>query len=369
MKYLVLIVFVLASSCSVVSQDYTAQVDAFKKCFDEKSVKPIQSYVSSELRFDPIPISNTPAILTNIVSNLPKLNALTLLESTAGKAKIKYDFTGMGVSESFIHFDAEGKINRIELIENLIKQEMEAQQKMQASVQEPTLDELAKKHLPTEVDFAAADGLVVNGNLYEARADRPVILLCHQAGYNRVEYLDIAPKLNELGYNCLAIDQRSGGSFAGEPNNTAQRASDKGLKPSMFDAAQDLEAAIDYLNKKYQKKVIVWGSSYSSSLALLNGVANNKVQAVIAFSPGDYFGKDASSLSEVFPKMNKPFFVTSSKAEAVTLKALIGNLELKKNQTQFIPQSDGFHGSKALWIGQEGAEEYWTALSAFLDTL
>lgn len=356
----------LSISFSAISQDYSKQIKAFELSFQEKSVDPIQPYVGSELMFHPVPIANTPAILANIVSNLPKLNSMTILESTEGKAKVKYDFVGLGVSESFIHFDSEDKFKRIELIENLIKQEIEAQQKMQASVQQPTFDELAKKHLPTKVEFTAKDGLLISGNLYEIGADKPVILLCHQAGYNRVEYMDIAPRLNELGYNCLAIDQRSGGNFAGKSNNTVQRAKAKGVKNEMIDAKQDISAAIDFLNDKYDRKVIVWGSSYSASLALLEGLGNEKVKAIIAFSPGDYFGETAPSLSTAFAKAEKPFLVTSSKEEAPILKALIGTVQLEKNQTQFIPESDGFHGSRALWLGQKGSKEYWDAVVAFL---
>ena len=361
--------FALSTSIGVMAQDYSKQIDAFKQSFQEKSVDPIQPYVGSELKFDPVPIANTPAILANIVSNLPKLNSLTILETMDAKAKVKYDFMGLGVSESFVYFDSEGRFKRIELIENLIKQEMEARQKMQTSVQQPTFDDMARKHLPAKVEFVAKDGLLISGNLYEIGLDKPVILLCHQAGLNRIEYMDIAPRLNELGYNCLAIDQRSGGDFAGKPNNTVQRAANKGMKPSMLDARQDITGAIDYLNKKYKTRVIVWGSSYSSSLAMLEGVSNKKVKAIIAFSPGDYFGKNAPSLSAVFQKIDKPFFVTSSKEEAKILKTLIGNNPLKKNQIQFVPKLEGFHGSRALWTGQKGAEEYWNAVVTFLKAI
>jgi hypothetical protein len=40
---------------------------------------------------------------------------------------------------------------------------------------------------------------------------QPYILLSHQAGSNRAEYAPIAPRLVKPGFNCLAIDQRSGG--------------------------------------------------------------------------------------------------------------------------------------------------------------
>ncbi|QCW99061.1 hypothetical protein FGM00_02615 [Aggregatimonas sangjinii] len=364
-----ILLLALSTGLSTMAQDYSKQIDAFEQSFIQKSVSPIEAYVSPALKFDPIPVANTPAILANIFANLPKLNAMTILESEKGKVKIKYDFEELGIRESHVYFDKEDKFTRIELIENLIKMELEAQEKMKESVQLPNSDVLGEKYQPKKVEFETADGLLVNGNLYEIGKDNPVILLCHQAGYNRFEYADIAPKLNEMGYNCLAIDQRSGGNFADKPNITADRAKENGLPTEYIDAQQDIEAAIDFLNKKYEKKVIVWGSSYSSSLALLEGVSNDKVEAIIAFSPGDYFGDAAPSLSSAFAKADKPFLVTSSKAEAAALTSLLGNVSLQENQSQFIPESDGFHGSKALWTGQKGAEEYWKTVLSFLEKI
>lgn len=368
-KTVSILLFAFSTVTCAIAQDYTKQMAAFEQSLAEKSVSPLKPYVSQELKFDPIPVANTPAVLNNIVSNLPKLNSVTIIESVQGMAKVKYDFVGLGVRESNVHFDDSGKFTRIELIENLIKQEMEAQKKLQQSVQLPNPGELGKRYQPKKVEFKTADGLLVNGNLYDIDQNKPVILLCHQAGYNRFEYADIAPKLNEMGYNCLAIDQRSGGNFAGETNVSAERAKEKGLLNEMVDARKDVKAAINFLHEKYKSDIILWGSSYSSSLALLEGVSNDKVKAIIAFSPGDYFGDAAPSLSSAFTKAKKPYLVTSSKEEAATLTALIGSSKLNDKQSQFIPESEGFHGSRALWTGQKGAKEYWQAVVTFLDSI
>lgn len=364
----VIVLFLFASS-TLFAQDYSKQITAFAQSFADKNTEALQPYMSSKLQFGQIPAANTPAIMKNIVTNLPKLNNMSIIESEVGKAKIAYDFVGLGKSESFIHFDAEGKITKIQLVEDLINREAEARRQQQQSVQLPTPGALGEKYAPKKVEFKAPDGLVISSNLYEVAKNKPVILLMHQAGYNRIEYADIAPKLNEQGYNCLAVDLRSGGSFANKPNNTNTRAIEKGLPTDYIDTQQDIVAAIDFLHKKYNQKIIVWGSSFSSSLALLEGAENSKVKAIISFSPGDYFNDAAPSLATVFKDIEKPYLVTSSKAEAETLAALIGNSKLKKNQSQFIPQSNGFHGSRALWEGQEGAEEYWNVVKTFLQNI
>ena len=360
-----LIVFLISFySFGLLAQDYSEQINAFAKSLTDKSIEIVQPHLSDKLQFGNIPISNTSAIMNNVVNNLPKLNSITIVNSEKSKAKVAYDFVGLGKSESFIHFDEDGKILKIILVENLIKQQQQAQQ--QQKVPLPTPGELGKKFIPEKVEFSAGDGLLISGNLYNIGKEKPIILLAHQAGYNRIEYADIAPKLNELGYNCFAVDLRSGGAFAGKPNNTNVRAVEKGLNPKMIDAQQDITATIDYLYERYNQKVIVWGSSFSSSLALFEGLNNSKIKAIVAFSPGDYFGDATTSLSEVFSKIEKPYLATSSKEESKALSKLIRELKAENNQQQFIPKSNGFHGSRALWEGQEGAEEYWNAIIQFL---
>jgi dienelactone hydrolase len=216
------------------------------------------------------------------------------------------------------------------------------------------------------VTFLAEDGLPVTGNLYEVSPHNPVILLCHQANYNKYEYADIAPRLNALGYNVLAIDQRSGGFFAGNPNETRQRAEAGGWATTGFlDAEKDILAAIEWLADRYRRQVIVWGSSYSSALAIFV-TTHTEVKAAVAFSPGNYFQDAKPDLKAFVHKLQKPLFITSSREEAEELEHTIGKSLNGLSQVQFIPQSGGFHGSKALWEGQVGAEEYWTAVLDFL---
>lgn len=356
-------------SANLMAQDYSTQVEALKKSLAEKESSYLKEHIVPELKFDPIPVQNTPAILKNLVNNLPQLNKIEILKSVPGKALVRYDFQLMGQMESFIHFNTEGKITRIEFIENLIRQEIEQQKQLKESVQAPVNSPVTEKYIPVKIEFTTSDGLKVHGKLYEMDEALPVILLLHQAGYNSAEYLDIAPRLNELGYNCLAIDQRSGGSFANQPNPTAKAAQEQGLKTSMIEVRYDIQAAINYLSHRFNQKVILWGSSYSSSLALMEGVTNAKVKAVIAFSPGDYFGDQAPSLTKTFSEIEKPFFVTSSKSEAEALTGLLANKVFKSKQQQFIPKGAGFHGSRAVWVGQKGAEEYWSKLIIFLENI
>ncbi|MTI88823.1 MAG: alpha/beta hydrolase [Balneolaceae bacterium] len=350
---------------------YHEQIEALKQSFKEKDILAVKPFLDTELAFHTYPARLSQQILGQVFSNVPTLNSLTIVKSNTGKATVQYDFTALGKRTSAIHFNEQGNITKIELVDNLLEEQQKAQQALKSSVQTPSPGSLGQKHPPKAVSFKSADGLIVSANLYETHAENPVILLCHQANYNKYEYADIAPKLAEWGFNVLAIDQRSGGSFAGQPNQTFEQARMQHTDTDFLDAQQDIHAAVEYLAEKYGKTVTLWGSSYSASLAFFTASAKEmeKVNGVIAFSPGDYFGTAKPPLKTVLATLDLPFLIASSKEEAGEIQTILENVQLGNNQIQFIPESAGFHGSRALWNGQKGAAEYWKAVYHFLHQL
>jgi dienelactone hydrolase len=215
-----------------------------------------------------------------------------------------------------------------------------------------------------KVTFLAKDGLIVTADLYMSNDTLPWMVLCHQADYSRGEYLETAKKFNKLGYNCLAIDQRSGDQVNGVVNETAMLADAKRKKITYMDAEQDMIAAVDYAYKKSGKKVVLVGSSYSASLALKIAAENEKVKAVMAFSPGEYF-ENKLNVKDKIKNLDKPVFVTSSKEEASAVTALVKDIK-STIKTQFIPSTKGEHGSKALWKSSGNYHEYWMSIMMFV---
>ena len=221
------------------------------------------------------------------------------------------------------------------------------------------------------VTFPASDGLTVTGDLYLTDdLSAPFLLLCHQAGYSRGEYLEIAPKLNKLGYNCLAIDQRSGRSVNGVTNETNKAAQSAGLSVGYSAAYPDLEAALNYLIEQYHpQQLITWGSSYSASLVLILAAEHsNDVQAVLAFSPGEYFSFNDQHIKDYAKKITQPVFITSSKSEAPAWRDIAGAIS-STGCVFFVPQGSGVHGSSALMEKTKNNAEYWTAVGDFLTSL
>jgi len=197
------------------------------------------------------------------------------------------------------------------------------------------------------VSFSASDGVTVTADVSRGSTNT-VIVLFHMAGASRGEYREIAPVLNSLGYTTLAVDQRAGRSFAGVKNETAARVPGKS---QFIDAIPDLKAAVAYA-----------GSSYSASLVLvLAGQDRGFADAVMSFSPGEYF-PDRSLVRTSAAGITVPVFITAARSEATQwqpIAKVIGG-----RVTGFTPRAAGKHGATALLT--EARDEYWAALRGFL---
>ena len=218
-----------------------------------------------------------------------------------------------------------------------------------------------------EVSFETADNILVTGDLYALKdKSAPLILLFHQAGYSRGEYRSIAPQLNKLGFQCLAIDQRSGNKVNDVINKTKIEAKKQDKRTKYPDAFPDLEAALKYASEQLdQKKVIIWGSSYSSSLVfILASKYPEKVQAILSFSPGEYFSFEDQKIEDFSKKVSCPVFITSARLEKSSWKNIYENVSSEK--AFYLPEKKGFHGSKALWPEKEGNKGYWNAVKKYL---
>ncbi|HEY0252514.1 MAG TPA: dienelactone hydrolase family protein [Kofleriaceae bacterium] len=214
--------------------------------------------------------------------------------------------------------------------------------------------------------FPAGDGVTVTADLYAPHPPTaPMIVLFHQAGYSRGEYRTIAPRLNELGFNAMAVDARSGEATQGVGNETAASACALGKSTSYLDAIADLRAAVTEARTHAQGKLLVWGSSYSSALVLVLG-ADLKADGVLSFSPGEYFddqGKQKTWVADSARALTVPVFITSAKSEANEWAPIAAAIH---GVTTFVPETDGHHGSSTLWPSQPDHDAYWTAVTAFL---
>lgn len=219
-----------------------------------------------------------------------------------------------------------------------------------------------------KVAFEASDGLLVVADHYLVNKTYPYILLFHQLESSRGEFREIAPKLNKLGYNCLAVDLRAGNEVNFVRNETAQNASSMRISKRLEDAKRDMNAAIDFVNSRNELPVILLGSTFSASLSLVLAKEREDVHAVVAFSPGEFFS-GTLNIKNLITGLQKPVFIGSSKSELKFVTELAQGIPQNKKQIIISSSTNGVHGAKALWATEKSHNENWLALMMFLKNL
>jgi len=225
----------------------------------------------------------------------------------------------------------------------------------------------AKTYQP--VEYPSLDGLTISAHLYsDNNKSKPFILLFHQASYSKGEYLEIAPKLTKIGFNVMAVDLRSGDMINFIENETSDRALDKNLDTGYISALPDIEASILYAQKNLTThKLILWGSSYSSSLVLYIANKTKNISAVLSFAPGEYYKKQGKHfIQEHVNHLTMPVFITSAKEEKENWWHIYQAIPSEK-KTFFLPKTEGVHGAKALWENNPSHPSYWDAVIHFLE--
>lgn len=215
-----------------------------------------------------------------------------------------------------------------------------------------------------KVLFPSADGLNITADLYLKDPAYPFILLFHQGNYSRGEYKEIAPKLLNLNYNCLSVDLRSGGKVNFVENETCREAAGKKIPRSMLDARNDIRAAIKFAGEFNPTPVVLFGSSFSAALSLVEANHNPQVRAVVAFSPGEFF-RPGMMVKESLQDFDKKVFVAATRAEYNYIDKMLTEIP-ESAKTFFTPKNTpGISGAKALWESSAGHAEYWLALLMF----
>lgn len=222
-------------------------------------------------------------------------------------------------------------------------------------------------HAQRKISFVAPDNLKITADLYNAGPNAPVIVLCHQANSSRGEFKNIAPKLKDMGFTCLALDLRNGGETNGVKNETTVDAINKKFPTSLIYCEQDILAGIAYAEENLNpQKIILHGGSYSASLVLMIGAYDERIAAMAAFSPGEYI--DDLSISTYIQYLTRPVFATGARNEMADVKAMISVIN-EEHVTLFSPSGEGDHGNFSLDPQTDNYKEYWSALEKFLKKL
>jgi len=221
----------------------------------------------------------------------------------------------------------------------------------------------------SKVSFPSEDGLEITADHYYSKKSNPYIILLHQERSSRGEFDSIAERLIKMNYNCLAVDLRSGDRYGFVVNETALRAREKGLNTTLIECLKDINASIEFVKKISNLPIILLGSSFSASLAILTAKNDSAVKAVIAFSPGEFFLPGIEIKSEL-EDFNKPVFAGFSDEEELYIRDMF-SLAVNHNNINLFSPSDnaGKRTAEALLSLNNSSDEYWLALLIFLRSI
>ncbi|WP_422104669.1 alpha/beta hydrolase [Winogradskyella sp.] len=236
---------------------------------------------------------------------------------------------------------------------------------------EVTDTKVASKTEPsTEIHFYTSDSIKVYGDLYQKDTSAPTLLIFHQGGSNtRAEYKSIIPVLEQKGFNILTIDQRVGGQYYyGGYNRTVAEIPNN--QYHYCDAYPDMLAAMDYLKaSNFTGKVILWGSSYSATLALKLAQENlDKVSGILIFSPASGQAMKDCQPDAYLQSLDIPLLLMKPASEMQS--------ERSQNQMQLAKEhghdtyiaENGVHGSSMLDEDRikGSSADTWNVVNTFL---
>lgn len=142
---------------------------------------------------------------------------------------------------------------------------------------------------PKIITLKTSDNFEIIGDYYATLAkNAPAAMLVHMMPATRESWKIFAKKLNEIGFQCLAIDLRGHGDSQGGPKGF-QNFSDEEHQASAY----DIKSAIDYFIKKGTtlEKISLIGASIGANLALQFQSRHPEIKSSALLSPGlDYHG-------------------------------------------------------------------------------
>lgn len=224
-----------------------------------------------------------------------------------------------------------------------------------------------------ELQLQASDGTRIFATLHPAsgastaKNRRAIVLLFHQAGSNRHEYDPIVPVLNAAGFDTLAIDQRSGGTMWGAPNQTVRA---RGGSVGYLQALPDLQAALDWARDHAHTGIVALGSSYSAALVFLLAERNRgQLAGVAAFSPGEHLSRP-HLVKRAAASLALPIYVTAAATdrEQAQIDEVLSSVTRARVVRYRAPA--GVHGASTLRQDRNprGAEANLKQLVGFLAT-
>ena len=162
-----------------------------------------------------------------------------------------------------------------------------------------------------KIFLTTKDNVKIAANLYEVENPIGWLVLVHMMPATKESFNDLAQRLQNLGYESIAIDLRGHGESDKGPNGFL-KFSDSEHQKSIL----DLEAAVDYLIKNRKAtpdKISFIGASIGANLSLQYISEHPEFKTVVLLSPGlNYRGIKTEPLVKNLKTGQKVFFVSAA---------------------------------------------------------
>lgn len=229
-----------------------------------------------------------------------------------------------------------------------------------------------------QVSFPSTDDFDITADLYHLDKSAPTLILFHQSVSSRGEYRTIAPRFNEMKFNCLAVDLRWGKQdfWNKVPNESAKRNGTfevvdsyeetteyqvTKVWPIIWKAYEDMKASIAYLKKSgYNEEIVVMGSSFSAMMIFKLVSDGLPIDGIVAFSPGEYHPEKDRLLASWTSDIALPVYISGGVGEKEMVEQVRSSFPSDADVR--LHYSKGRHGASVL-INQEND---WPPLNQFL---
>ena len=195
-------------------------------------------------------------------------------------------------------------------------------------------------YVEEEKKLTTSDEISISGSYTPApNSNNTVVLLLHQLRKDRTIWKTLVEKLTSSGYSCVAIDFRGHGKSGG--------GSWEDFSQEQFQAMiRDVEAAGEYIRKKFPTAdIAIIGSSIGANLAL-NYAAKGNIASVTLLSPGlDYKGVKTEEAANNY---SRPIFLAASSDDenfsVDAIQRIASLVTTPEVDVKIVTYSDGGHG-------------------------
>lgn len=222
-----------------------------------------------------------------------------------------------------------------------------------------------------QIQITTKDCVKIAGDYYSASSKKGILLL-HMMPATKESWAHFSGKLQESGFNVLAIDLRGHGKSGGLPAGDLSKAGPDGYRKFSDTEHQssinDVTASVEFLKEKGISEIYIGGASIGANLALQYVAEHKEINKIILLSAGlNYYGIITKPLANKLQKDQNVYFigdeddVRKSGDSAADMAKILFDITTAKKEIKIFKGSE--HGTDVLIAHAELEDELINWLS------